>query len=81
MPDRESCPDLPEDFINHLYDPLGCAVALGWDGVVIEEVPLQVTVEEGWLHERIAGGGQPTRVVARLDGQAFDNFWLAVVTA
>ncbi|HYI13873.1 MAG TPA: nucleoside hydrolase, partial [Thermomicrobiales bacterium] len=33
--DRGACTDLPADFINHLYDPLGCAVALGWSGSVI----------------------------------------------
>lgn len=79
--DGKTLPDLPEDFINHLYDPLGCAVALGWDGAVIEEMPLRVTVEEGWLHERVAHGGQPIRVVTRVHGQAFDDLWLAVVTA
>ena len=78
--DRETCPDLPEDFINHLYDPLGCGVALGWGKADIEEVPLRVTIEEGWLHERVGGEGRPTRVVTRVDGQAFDALWLAVVT-
>lgn len=78
---RGRCPDLPADFINHLYDPLGCAVALGWAGAVVEELPLRVTVEDGWLHERVAAGGAPTRVVTRVDGPAFDARWLAVVTA
>ncbi|MDQ3547743.1 MAG: nucleoside hydrolase [Chloroflexota bacterium] len=79
--DRECSVDLPDDFINHLYDPLGCAVALGWSGVVIEELPLQVTVEDGWLHERVAEGGTPARVVTQVDGQAFDELWLNLVTA
>jgi inosine-uridine nucleoside N-ribohydrolase len=74
--DRERCVDLPADFINHLYDPLGCAVALGWQGAIIEALPLVLTVEDGWLHERVAAGGAPTRVVTRVDGAAFDRLWL-----
>jgi inosine-uridine nucleoside N-ribohydrolase len=79
--DRQRCPALPADFINFLYDPLGCAVALGWSGATIDELPLQITIEDGWLHQRVADGGQPTRVVTRVDGPAFDALWLAVVTA
>ncbi len=78
--DRHASIDLPDDFINHLYDPLGCAVALVWDGVVIDELPLALTVEDGWLHERVTEGGVPTRVVTRVDGPAFDSLWLDVVT-
>jgi len=77
---HERYPALPGDFINHLYDPLACAVALGWTGTVTEEMPLQLTVEDGWLHERIAADGTPTQVVTRVDGEAFDALWLEVVT-
>jgi inosine-uridine nucleoside N-ribohydrolase len=79
--DRTRCAGLPADFINHLYDPLGCAVALGWPGARSDEVPLRVTIEEGWLHERVAEDGAPARVVTHVDGEAFDDLWLAVVTA
>ena len=78
--DRETCVDLPADFINHHYDPLGCAVALGWSGAVIEELPLALTIEDGWLHERVVDGGMPTQVVTRVDGPAFDDLWLGLVT-
>jgi purine nucleosidase len=78
--DRAACTDLPTDFINHLYDPLGCAVALGWDGAVIEDLPLALTVEDGWLHERTAGGCVPTKVVTHVEGPAFDSLWFDVVT-
>jgi purine nucleosidase len=74
------CEDLPDDFINHLYDPLACAVALGWDGVTTEDLPLCVTVEEGLLYERVAEGGKPTRVVTAVDGEGFDRLWLEMVT-
>jgi inosine-uridine nucleoside N-ribohydrolase len=79
--DRDASTDLPPDFINHLYDPLGCAVALGWDGVVIEELPLALKVEDSWLHERVADGGVLIRVVTQVDGPAFDDLWRAIVTA
>jgi inosine-uridine nucleoside N-ribohydrolase len=81
MPSQGRCPDLPEDFINHHYDPLGCAVALGWEGAVVEELPLHLTVEDGLLVERVTADGQPTRVVTQVDGKAFDAMWLGVVTA
>lgn len=73
---QAQCPDLPPDCINHRYDPLACAVALGWPGAIIEEVPLRITVADGWLHQRIAPGGTPTRVAMRVDGEAFDALWV-----
>jgi hypothetical protein len=73
--DSAACTDLPADFINHLYDPLGCAVALGWSGVVVEEIPLSLSIDDGWLYERVADGGIPTKVVTQVDGQAFDARW------
>lgn len=79
--DRETSDALPPDFINHLYDPLGCAVALGWDGAVVDDLGLQITVENGWLHERVDERGSPARVVTRVDGPAFDRLWLAVVAS
>lgn len=77
--DRATSSDLPPDFINHLYDPLGCAVATGWTGVTIEELPLALSIEDGWLHERVADHGLPMRVVTSVDGPAFDRLWLDVV--
>ena len=77
--DRERCVDLPAGFINHLDDPLGCAVALGWDGVVVEELPLSLSVEDGWLHERVADGGILMNVVTQVDGRAFDALWRGLV--
>lgn len=71
---------LPGDFINFLHDPLTCAVALGWDGVTIEEVPLAIEDRGGWLFERRSPHGKPFRVVRAVDGPRFDAFWLDVVT-
>lgn len=72
---------LPEDFINYQHDPLACAVALGWRGGVETQVlPLNSTIEDGWLVQRVEEGGRPTKVVTRIDGRAFDDFWLRTVT-
>lgn len=72
---------LPEDFINYQHDPLACAVALGWrEGIEIEELPLKSSIEDGWLVQRVEEGGRPAKVVTRVNGQAFGDFWLRTVT-
>jgi purine nucleosidase len=77
----QTCRGLPADIINFQHDPLACAVALGWqDGVEIQQLPLQVTVEDGWLIERVDPQGKPTQVVTGVDGERFNEFWLRVVT-
>ncbi len=76
-----TCPGLPADIINFLHDPLACAIALGWDeGVEVQTIPLKLAIEDGWLRQRIDEGGRPTRVVTRVDGERFSEFWLDVVT-
>jgi purine nucleosidase len=75
-----TCPGLPNDTINFQHDPLACAIALGWnDGVEIAEIPLKSEVEDGWLRQRVDAGGTPTRVVTRVDGGKFSEFWLNMV--
>jgi inosine-uridine nucleoside N-ribohydrolase len=78
--DREARTDLPNDFINHLYDPLAAAVAAGWDDAAVEEVPLSISIEEGFIREEIRPDGLPTNVVTSVDGEAFDQLWLDMVT-
>ena len=74
------CAGLPDDTINFQHDPLACAVALGWrEGVEIETLPLVTTVEGGWLRQRVGEGGAPTRVVTRVDADAFAALWLSLV--
>ena len=76
-----TCERLPSDIINFLHDPLACAIALGWDqGVEIAEVPLAFEEKDGWLHERIDSRGQSTRVVTKIDGPRFGEFWLHRIT-
>src|SRR4029079_11138700 len=77
----ETCPGLPDDTINFQHDPLACAIALAWnDGVESEEVPLLIEEEDGWLTERIDAAGKPLRVVKKVNGAGFSEFWLNTVT-
>jgi purine nucleosidase len=77
-----TCRNLPDDIINFQHDPLACAIALGWrDGVEISEMPLKLAVEDGWLAQRIADGGKPAKVVTRVNGSKFNEFWLETVTS
>ena len=78
----QTCKGLPDDTINFLHDPLACAVALGWDeGVEISEIPLKLEIKDGWLYQRIDDSGKPTRVVTRVNGDKFNEFWLNTVTS
>ena len=76
----EACEGLPQDMISFQHDPLACAIALGWhDGIEIEEVPLILEQKDGWLAERIDPAGKPVRVVTKVDGGRFNEFWLDVM--
>jgi hypothetical protein len=49
---------------------------LGWgEGVEIEELPLALEEKDGWLYERIAPRGKPVRLVTKIDGPRFNEFW------
>ncbi|MEJ2263914.1 MAG: hypothetical protein P8X95_10745 [Anaerolineales bacterium] len=73
----ETCDGLPDDLINFQHDPLACAIALGWnEGVEIEEIPLILEEKDGGLVERIDERGKTTRVVTKVDGEAFSQYWL-----
>ena len=73
----ETSEGLPSDIINFQHDPLACAIALGWrDGVEIEEISLVIDEKDGWLYERVHSPGKPTRVVTKIDGPRFNDFWL-----
>jgi purine nucleosidase len=76
----ETCPALPDDIINFQHDPLACAIALGWnEGVEIEELSLILEEKNGWLHERIDPSGQPVRIVTKVNGPRFNEFWLSKI--
>ncbi|MEO7911452.1 MAG: nucleoside hydrolase [Roseiflexaceae bacterium] len=71
---------LPNDTINFQHDALACAIALGWDeGVVINDIRLRFDIKDGWLYQTVDERGQPTRVVTRVHGEAFNQHWLRTV--
>jgi len=77
----ETCEGLPHDIINFQHDPLACAIALGWnDGVEIEELPLLIEEKDGWLQEQSHLSGKPVRVVTKVDGPRFNEFWINKIT-
>lgn len=77
----ETCEGLPNDTINFLHDPLACAIALGWsDGIEIEELPLIFEEKDGWLYERVGPAEKLTRVVTKIHGSLFNEFWLEKIT-
>src|SRR5205085_6040902 len=76
----KTCPGLPRDIINFQHDPLACAIALGWrEGVEIERVPLRLEVRDSWLYEIPDSQGIPTRLVTKINGSAFNEFWCDIV--
>ncbi len=76
-----TCRRVPNDLINFQHDPLACAIAMGWhEGVEIKEIPLRLELREGLLYETVDPAGKPTRVVAKIDGNKFDAFWLDLVS-
>jgi inosine-uridine nucleoside N-ribohydrolase len=55
---------LPDDLLNFHYDPLACAVGLGWDGVDTEEIPTRVELGGGMLSMVAQDGEPPLRAAA-----------------
>lgn len=72
-------PALPDDLLNFQYDPLACAVAAGWDGVTVEELPVDARLADGLLHLSIENGAPRRRIVTDVDAAAFDVAWLEAV--
>jgi purine nucleosidase len=70
---------LPDDLLNFQHDPLACAVALGWDGVEIEDVPTELELRDDRLRMTRSEGLPTLPVVTSVDAQAFEEVWLAAV--
>jgi len=76
----ETCSGLPRDIINFLHDPLACAIALGWhEGVEIETIPLRLETRESWLYEHPDSAGIPMRIVKKIAGNAFNEYWCQIL--
>jgi purine nucleosidase len=74
-------PGLPDDLLNFHYDPLACAVAVGWDGARVEKLRLSARLKDGVLTFPESPGGKPTRVVTGVDGPRLEREWVGVVCA
>jgi inosine-uridine nucleoside N-ribohydrolase len=71
-----TCAGLPDDLINWQHDSLAAAVGLGYrDGVEVRSLPLRVSVEDGWLVERLDPRGKRFPLVTRVDGGRFSEWW------
>ncbi len=71
---------LPDDLLNFQYDPLACAVAVGWPGAKVEEMGLSLEEEDGWLWQRPDPEGRlRLPVVSEVDSEAFREHWLETV--
>ncbi|MBI1759845.1 MAG: nucleoside hydrolase [Acidobacteria bacterium] len=77
----QTCAGVPDDTINFQHDALACAIALGWrEGVEIRELPLRSEIKDAWLCHTPDARGKPTRVVTKINGDRFNEFWLETVT-
>jgi hypothetical protein len=73
---------LPDDLVAFLWDPVACAVALGWAGAMVEQVRLTPAYDgDGALRFEVDGTGHPAQVVTNVDGDAFRPWWLERVAA
>jgi inosine-uridine nucleoside N-ribohydrolase len=72
-------PALPDDLLNFQYDPLACAVAVGWGGVTVEEITTGVELRDGRLWMTPRDDGVPLRVVTSADGERFREDWMQAV--
>lgn len=74
-------PGLPDDLINFHWDPVACAVALGWEGATVLDVRLQPVLNADVLRFQPGETGRALRVVTNVDGEAFTDTWLTAVEA
>lgn len=59
--------------MNFHYDPVACAVAVGWTGAVIRELRLQPVMDGEVLRFQPDQDGRLIRVVLDLDGPSFTD--------
>ncbi len=72
---------LPDDLLNFHYDPVACAVAIGWPGAIVENARLTTVLRDGLLHTLPDPEGRQMRIVTDIDGDSFSEFWLSAVEA
>lgn len=72
---------LPDDLANFHWDPVACAVALGWPGARSQDARVTMHLNDGVLRWERDTGGRSARVVTGLDTCAFDERFLGAVEA
>ena len=72
---------LPDDLLNFQYDPVACAVALGWSGATVEDIRVRPLRMDDVLSFQPHPNGRSTRIVLDVDGAAFREMWLSAVEA
>jgi purine nucleosidase len=72
---------LPDDLLNFQYDPVACAVALGWSGATVEDIRVRPMRMGDVLSFQPHPDGRSTRAVLDVDGAAFRETWLSAVEA
>jgi hypothetical protein len=72
---------LPDDLLNFHYDPVTCAVALGWPGATKSARRLRPVLAGDVLRCRPDETGRRFAVVSTVDGAAFAEDWLRAVEA
>jgi len=72
---------LPDDLLNFHYDPVACAVALGWPGATVAETRLQLVRDDELAWFRPGTAGRPMRMLTDLDPGSFTEYWLNAVEA
>ena len=73
----EAHPALGDGLLNFQHDALACAVALGWDGVTVEEIALGFGLrEDGLLLMKSVETAPELPVVTDVDGPRFEGVWL-----
>jgi inosine-uridine nucleoside N-ribohydrolase len=70
---------LPDDLLNFHYDPIACAVALGWSGATVTEMCLSVTRQNETLRFLPNPKCRMARVVTEVDATSFRETWLSAV--
>jgi purine nucleosidase len=70
---------LPDDLLNFHFDPVACAVAVGWNGAEVTEDRLQPVLDGKVLRFHPTANGRPTRILVDVDGDAFSDAWLTSI--
>jgi inosine-uridine nucleoside N-ribohydrolase len=73
---------LPDDLLNFRYDPVACAVALGWpERATVASIRMQVVHDGELIRFQPAPTGRPTQMLTGLDSASFTGYWLDAVEA